>query len=406
MQRRPRLLLRILVLAGVITPFLSFTQWPVLMAWLSSASPFVALCAALGGRHLALISLAALPLLILALIKERWFCRHLCPTGFILDSTCRKRRQDGYLISRMPYVGAWLFFAGLGLAAVGFPLLMTLDPLVILSGFLSTWQWRHLDWILFLPALPLLGLIAFNIFWPDLWCQRICPLGATQHYLGVFGKLVFRLKTHQFILDKSSSPAGIRRRNFLFFLLGGIAGSAMGLTKSGSAVLVRPPGAVDEDRFTAMCARCGNCINACPESIILPDTGSSGLQGLLTPILKFRNGYCNEWCFKCLQACPTSAIRRMSLAEKRMLTIGTARIDKTMCLAWAGRQHCMVCQEFCPYQAIAIIEKSGVNCPEVKEEVCRGCGACENQCPAIPGKAIVVRGRPVQVKIADKRRID
>ena len=53
----------------------------------------------------------------------------------------------------------------------------------------------------------------------------------------------------------------------------------------------------------------------------------------------------------------------------------------------------MVCHEFCPYLAIRTVTHRGVNCPEVDPAMCRGCGACQANCPALPVKAIVVGGR-------------
>jgi heterodisulfide reductase subunit A-like polyferredoxin len=64
----------------------------------------------------------------------------------------------------------------------------------------------------------------------------------------------------------------------------------------------------------------------------------------------------------------------------------------------------MVCQEFCPYQAIDIVDDRGINCPEVDESLCRGCGACQSQCPAIPERAIVVRGMADQELIEPMSR--
>lgn len=405
MRPHLRLLMRSAALAGSVLPFLPFTEWPTTMAWVTAVSPFVSLSAALGGRHLALITLTCVPLIILAFFKHRWFCWHLCPTGFILELTGARRQSHEHLAAGFPHLGKWLLVLGIGLAAAGYPLLMIFDPLNILSGFLSTWQWRNIEWKVFTPALPLLGLIVFNAIRPNVWCHRICPLGAAQQFLGIAGRR-FHQRPPQFSdhapaagqaveIQSPVPPPGIRRRFFLLTLLGGIAGWALVTKKSGAAV-VRPPGAVNENIFTGLCTRCGNCINVCPESIIMPDFGSSGLCGLLTPILKYSHGYCNEWCFKCLLACPTAAIRRSSLEQKRTIVVGTAQINRSLCLAWTNRQDCLVCQEFCPYQAIGIVQNGGVNCPEVKEEVCRGCGACENQCPAIPKPAIVVQGIPSQ----------
>jgi ferredoxin-type protein NapF len=245
-----------------------------------------------------------------------------------------------------------------------------------------------------------LGLIAFNIIRPNLWCHRLCPLGAAQQFLGMIGRRFHRRADappaeHAFETEAPVHPQGVQRRFFLLALFGGIVGGIF-LVKKSAATVIRPPGAVNENIFTALCSRCGNCINVCPESIIIPDFGSSGLRGLLAPVLKYRLGYCDEWCSKCLLACPTSAIRRLSLKQKRLTVIGTARIDKSLCLAWTNRKDCLVCQEFCPYQAIAIVPSGGVNCPEVTGEVCRGCGACENHCPAVPKPAITVMGIPAQ----------
>lgn len=449
MQPRLRFILRTSSLTCAMLPFLPFTEWATAMSCVTSASPFIALSAALGGRTISLVTAACLPLVILAFFKHRWFCAHLCPTGFILELSKVRSRNKHVSNARFPHLADWLLFLGIGLAAAGYPLLMAFDPLSILSGFLSTWQRQNLEWRAFMSALPFLGLIALNIVQPNLWCQRLCPLGAAQHFLGTTGRRLLKREPQssspgspaarhredppslqmsygrtrwsswlrrvpqspvacrgvlcEQVAAAGSVPAGgqhessrrtvVRRRFFLLALSGGIAGLLLARKKSGAALaVIRPPGAVNENVFTGLCARCGNCVNVCPEGIIFPDMGSSGICGLFTPVLNYDHRYCNEWCSKCAAVCPTAAIRHISLEQKRLTAIGTARIDKSKCLAWEAGQNCMVCQEFCPYQAITIVEHGGVNCPEVREELCRGCGACQSQCPAIPQKAITVRG--------------
>jgi len=150
---------------------------------------------------------------------------------------------------------------------------------------------------------------------------------------------------------------------------------------------------VAEPVFWGLCSRCGSCMRACPESIIVPDWGIGGPGSMLTPRLDFSRRYCNEWCRVCTGVCPTGAIRRLSLEDKRALSIGMAQVDRTHCLAWKDSQYCMVCYEFCSYQAVRIVEHNGVNCPEVNEAQCRGCGACQSHCPAELPRAIVVRAR-------------
>ena len=401
------LVLRTSTLACAVLPFLPFTEWATAMACVAAASPFISLSAALGGRTLSLTTAACLPLVILAFFKQKWFCWHLCPTGFLLELASFRRRDTSHLVARFPNLANWLLFMGIGMAAAGYPLIMAFDPLSILSGFLSTWQWKNFEWSVFVPALPFLGLIVLNIIRPNLWCRRLCPLGAAQYFLGMAGRRFYPPQPQNSACSADSGRSGephesfprpgVKRRFFLLALLGGIAGWILIPKKSGAVVsFVRPPGSVDENIFTGLCTRCGNCINVCPENIIFPDFGSSGISGLLTPILRFRGNYCNEWCSKCVDSCPTAAIRRISLEQKRLTAIGTSQINKSLCLAWTARQDCMVCQEFCPYQAIAIVKSGGVNCPEVIEALCRGCGACQSQCPAIPDKAITVRGIPSQ----------
>ena len=145
---------------------------------------------------------------------------------------------------------------------------------------------------------------------------------------------------------------------------------------------------------------------ACPYDLIVPDLGTSGIDGLLTPVLKFRNqnpdqeAYCYQHCQACTRVCPSGALRPLQPAVKLQTAIGTARIDKKNCIAWAKGEYCMVCHEFCPYQAIKETEQNKVNCPVVLTDKCRGCGACESQCPAQP-IAIVVQGSSPQPLLTD-----
>ena len=158
---------------------------------------------------------------------------------------------------------------------------------------------------------------------------------------------------------------------------------------------IRPPSA-DPARINALCARCGNCMRACPEKLIRPDLGASGIDGLFTPAIILRShdtkqeSYCFQDCVACTQVCPTGALRPLTVEEKHARPIGLAVIDFKKCLAWAKDEYCAVCDEYCPYQAIKLQERNGVNCPTVDAAKCRGCGACESACAADP-IAIVVK---------------
>lgn len=230
-----------------------------------------------------------------------------------------------------------------------------------------------------------------SISWiaPQAWCHRVCPLGAAQDFLSIARRKLETRKTPSLVLP--GQPA-IGRRAFLGVAAGGVAALALRKALPEKTLPIRPPGAQSEDTFTALCARCGACIRACPERILQPDFGSSGLGGLLSPVIDYPKAHCFEYCNECTKVCPTGAIERLALEAKRNRSIGLAHISRNKCIAWTDGEYCMVCHEFCPYLAIEIVEHNGINCPVVKTDACRGCGACEVNCPALPDKAIVVQG--------------
>ena len=51
----------------------------------------------------------------------------------------------------------------------------------------------------------------------------------------------------------------------------------------------------------------------------------------------------------------------------------------------------------CSVGAIMMVESDGGRIPAVNEELCIGCGACEQYCPVRPISAITVNGREVHV---------
>ena len=161
--------------------------------------------------------------------------------------------------------------------------------------------------------------------------------------------------------------------------------------------LIRPPGARPEATFTGICTGCGQCLKVCPNNALQPALLEAGLAGIFTPRLVPRIGYCEEQCNFCGQVCPTSAIRPLPVEEKRRLQIGIARIDQSRCIAYDNDRICLVCNEQCSYHAVVIDDRKR---PIVKEDLCTGCGICENKCPVEGESAIIVYANGRQKKLA------
>lgn len=165
--------------------------------------------------------------------------------------------------------------------------------------------------------------------------------------------------------------------------------------------LIRPPGSLEEGEFLKRCVKCGECMKVCITNGLQPTLFEAGLEGVWSPILIPKIGYCEYRCTLCGQVCPTGAIKRLSLEEKAKVKIGLAMIDKGRCLPYAHARPCIVCEEVCPTPKKAIwFEKNTVRDrngreitlqqPRVDLELCIGCGICEAKCPVIDRPAIYV----------------
>jgi formate hydrogenlyase subunit 6/NADH:ubiquinone oxidoreductase subunit I len=196
------------------------------------------------------------------------------------------------------------------------------------------------------------------------------------------------------------------RREFL--LSAGTALLGLALLRSGSlakrepAHLLRPPGARESNQDALemeCCIRCGECLRACPTGALQSTVFEAGLQGLATPLLVPRLGYCDYSCNACGQICPVQAIPPLGLEEKRQQVIGKAYIDQNRCIPWADQQTCLVCEEMCPLPEKAILletrqvqnpqgETVSIQLPRVVRDRCIGCGICEYKCP-LNGEAAI-----------------
>jgi ferredoxin len=288
-----------------------------------------------------------------------------------------------------------------------------------------------------LSAVILVGIIFLERYEERNWCRNLCPLGTLLGWLGrfsVFRRVPGRLCSdcgkcrelcpttfdreilvkeecircmecrvrcpHQRISFRLAAPSkGMgpllpERR----VLLGGMAAGlllaipARFRLPEKQSRLLRPPGVQNEDEFLEKCVRCGECMKVCLKSALYPATYQAGFEGIYTPLVIPRLGYCEYNCTLCGQVCPTGAIPRLPAERKQRQVIGKAVFDKNHCLPFNKRIDCIVCEEHCPIPSKAIrsrqVEVVGfdgtrrtIKEPYVVEELCNGCGICENVCP-------------------------
>jgi ferredoxin-type protein NapF len=133
---------------------------------------------------------------------------------------------------------------------------------------------------------------------------------------------------------------------------------------------MRPPWSLRPDeRFTAACTRCGDCVQTCPEQVLV--TGDRGF-----PEIRFTQNGCTL-CGDCARACPSGAIRRDPEPEAFAwrVRIGAA------CLTLHGVE-CRICGDACDTRALRFVPAlGGIAQLRVDFDACTGCGACAPVCP-------------------------
>jgi len=408
-RRILRLLVRCCALVIAVILVLPILPWSWTPLVLPSLSPYVLICSAVATRVIGLVALLGLPVLVIVLVRRRWFCRYACPVGLLAEYTGRLRRKKGTgpicakhppgrsgkldlspfsVVRRLPPIGRWVALLTLGGALFGYPFFLWLDPLAIFHGVFTL---AHDP-----PSLAgqvsavVLGVImSISLLLPGAWCTRLCPLGATQDLLALPQRL-FRRKTSPTDEAPADGTWLPSRRSVLSAGVGAVClcGGFRWATASSAPSagrgrrLLRPPGSIDETRLVGACIRGGNCIRACPEEIVQPDAGNAGIAGFLAPKVSFDEKYCREDCNRCTQICPSGAIAQLTLEEKNKAPIGLARLEAPLCLLWDDGE-CDLCEKVCPFGAISIDwnPEEYVALPVVHKDKCPGCGVCQLMCP-------------------------
>ncbi|MFL9625948.1 ferredoxin-type protein NapF [Aeromonas jandaei] len=131
---------------------------------------------------------------------------------------------------------------------------------------------------------------------------------------------------------------------------------------------VQLPWSVAWPQFSTGCTRCGDCLAACPEQILV--NGEGGF-----PSVDFQRGECT-FCGDCVAACKEPLFRPASETPWQYKASIAAN-----CLA-NGQVYCQRCQDSCEPRAIRFIPTLGrVPTPVIELDSCNGCGACVQDCP-------------------------
>lgn len=295
-------------------------------------------------------------ILLLNLFRERFWCRYLCPLGAFLGLASRWNLLK-LKIDEQKCIQCGLCNIHCQTQANPFPE--------------EEWKSSECDY-------------CFT-------CSAICPTGA----------ISFPSK----LASEKLPQVNLSRRKLIFTsLLGMAAVPFFRLSPSvrrANPKLIRPPGALPEEQFLQKCIKCGECMKACPTNALQPALSEAGPQGIWTPMLVPKIGYCEYYCSLCSQVCPTGAIKELAVKEKINVKIGLAWVNKNRCLPWAMGIPCIVCEEHCPTSPKAIkLIKTEVKLPDgsvktpaapfIDAKLCIGCGICENKCPVVDKPAIYV----------------
>lgn len=393
-----RLLCGASLLAGAILA----PRIPALAQAAADSSPLVALASLLAVHHPAPGVVLGLALGVVAWARRRFFCRWVCPLGVFTGVADRCASHRGIRIARWPAVGMWMAAAALAGAVFGRPLLLWLDPVSLWVAAAGVGDGpAALAARAAMTGIIVIALSGLAI--PGLWCSKLCPLGGFQDLL------TLRTRRDDEPAPDRASALGWIRRDVLQLLAGATAATvgahaaAAMATRRGLARGVgpiRPPGALPEAGYLSCCARCGNCVRACPASILEPDPAPASAAGLWAPRVRFARDYCRTDCNRCSVACPSGAIVPWRLSHKARIAFGLARVDMRGCLL-ADDRECDICGRVCPHDAVRFVwdAKTYSRRPSIDPERCTGCGACEVSCP---GKVTEAAGAPA-IAIASRR---
>ena len=383
--------------------------------------------------------------MLLTLLFGRIYCSAICPLGILKDAVARCLTKHRYKFRKPQLLLRYgLLTACIAGFLLNFNLIVSLldpygiygrmvthlfRPLVIaghnLTALVAREQGYHGIWYVqniiswqsaAVSFATLLLVVLLSWCYGRLYCNTVCPVGATLGLLSRFslfrvrlredciscglceqrckaecidskektvdasrcvacfnclnvckqGSLVYGMnaaKSFSRYSNAANAPAQ-SRRTFLGMVIAAIGaslGAASNLPTGVSRVPykqkhpITPPGAGNLERFQQRCTACHLCITKCPYHTIQPAITDYGLSGFLQPVISFEHGYCIFDCVICTQVCPNHALLPISMAEKHHLQIGKVVLILENCVVDTQHTNCGACAEHCPTGAVAMV---------------------------------------------------
>lgn len=139
-----------------------------------------------------------------------------------------------------------------------------------------------------------------------------------------------------------------------------------------------PPGALDEIEFLKKCTGCGDCIYACPYSVLFPVFDETSEKHVPRMDVNLNACMlCKDW--PCINACKDEAL--LPFTEEANPKLGQAKGIFEYCLNQkSGQNTCSNCKDACPVEGV--VRFKGIK-PSFSKD-CVGCGQCVSACPTFP----------------------